>query len=310
MSTDLPILVLIAVVAIAVALAVFRRTEARGTGNDHRASHAHRPGMLAGFADIVDASIGMFLVRRLLGRSTVTRADGRAERARLALAAEEDARRSVVVGPMTAPPTRLVVAGTAASHSDRDLPDRQAHPVAAQTVVPVWTPRARVSPVGAMAAVGLVAVLVAAFAIWPRTEGGVMSATGTPAPPSPTADLVSATPVSTESPTPTVAPTALVTEAPSPTEPPTASPTATPAATSTPTRTPIAATAAPTPTRTPRPTTRPTTNPTPTPRVTPAPTATAAPTPTPTPTATVAPTPTLTLTPTPLVSPSPSPGPS
>ncbi|MBA2299446.1 MAG: hypothetical protein H0W22_01600, partial [Chloroflexi bacterium] len=215
MPADLPILALIAVVAIAVALTVFRRTEARGAGNGHRASHAHQPGMLAGFTDVVDASIGMFMIRRLLGRSTVTRADGRAERSRQALATEEEsARRSVVGGPMTAPPTRLVVAGTAASHTQRDLPDRQAHPVAAHAAVPAWTSRVRVSP-GAMAAVGLVAVFVAALAIWPRTEGGVLSATGTPAPPSPTADITSASPPPTAAPTPTIEPTPDATEAPS-----------------------------------------------------------------------------------------------
>src|SRR5688572_16603188 len=181
---DLPILLLIAVVAGGAALAAFLRTEAGGhgteLGNGNRVSQAHRPGVLAGAADIVDASIGMYLVRKALGRPTTTRAEGRAERARAALAAaEEDRRRAGVLPPAVVAPTRLVVAGTAASHSPQDLPDRQAHPVAARTVVPVWARRAPVSREAAFLAVGLVVVAVAAFAIWPRNEGDVLSATGT-----------------------------------------------------------------------------------------------------------------------------------
>src|SRR5688572_4263455 len=206
---ELPILLLIAAAAGGVALAVFLRTDAgkRGTGNgigygnEGRASHAHRPGVLAGAADIVDASIGMYLVRKALGRPTSTRAEGRAERARAVLAAaEEDRRRAGVLGPAVVAPTRLVVAGTAASHSPRDLPDRQAHPVAPRTVVPTWTRRVSVSREGAFAAAALVVVAVAAFAIWPRNDGGVLSVTGTPAPPSPTTDVASPMAVPSDSP--------------------------------------------------------------------------------------------------------------
>src|SRR5688500_13064638 len=147
---DLPILLLIAVTAGGAALAVFLRTDAGGNetenGNRNRGSQAHRPGVLAGAADIVDASIGMYLARKALGRPTTTRAEGRAERARAALAAaEEDRRRAGVLPPAVVAPTRLVVAGTAASHSPRDKPDRQAHPVTPRTVVPVWTRRVSVS---------------------------------------------------------------------------------------------------------------------------------------------------------------------
>src|SRR5687767_15321328 len=119
MPTDLPVLVLIAVAATAVAVAVLRRTTERDEGNGNRASQAHRPGIMAGVVDIVDGSIGMYMIRRLMGRPTTTRADGRAERARVALAAAEEAeaRRAGVAGPAIVAPTRLVVAGTAASHS-------------------------------------------------------------------------------------------------------------------------------------------------------------------------------------------------
>ena len=312
MSTELPILVLVAIVAVAAAWAVFRRTELGEAGNGHRVSQAHRPGFVAGLVDMVDVSIGLFMIRRLMGRSTASRADGRAERARLALAAaeEDDARRAGLVGPMNAAPTRLVVAGTAASHSARELRDRQAHPVAGQAVVPVWTSRARLSPAGAMAALGLVAVTVAAFAFWPRTEGDVLSATGTPAPPSPSADLATATPLPTESPTPTPQPTPVVTEGPGPTEPPTVEPT--PTAAATPMRTTVP-TATPTPrptvrpTATPRPTVRPTATPRPTAKPTASPTATPAPTPTPPPTPPPTPAPTPPPTPPPTPDPTPVP---
>src|SRR5687768_15188932 len=107
---DLPILLLIAVAAGGAALAAFLRTDTGGTGaeNGHgnRVSQAHRPGVLAGAADIVDASIGMYMVRKALGRPTTTRAEGRAERARVALAAaEEDRRRAGVLPPAVVAPT-------------------------------------------------------------------------------------------------------------------------------------------------------------------------------------------------------------
>jgi hypothetical protein len=310
---DLPILLLIAAAAGGTALAVFLRTDAgnHGTGNGAgsgsrtRASHAHRPGVLAGAADIIDASIGMYLVRKALGRSTSTRAEGRAERARVALAAaEEDRRRAGVLGPAIVAPTRLVVAGTAASHSPRDLPDRQAHPVAPRTVVPTWTRRASVSREATFAA-AVVVVAVAAFAIWPRNEGGVLSVTGTPAPPSPTADVSSQTAVPSDSPSPTAAP-AVASATPSPTTgaTPTPTPTATATATATVTPRPTAR-----PTNTPRPTARQTAKPTATPKPTAAPTPTPDPTPDPTPEPTPDPTPAPTPDPTPAPTPEPTPEP-
>ena len=75
MPTDLPVLVLIAVAATAVAVAVLRRTAQHETGAVRPPSQAHRPGLLAGAMDTLDASIGMYLLRRILGRSTTTRAE-------------------------------------------------------------------------------------------------------------------------------------------------------------------------------------------------------------------------------------------
>jgi hypothetical protein len=301
MPTDLPVLALIAVAATAVAVAMLRRTVEREGGSGLRASQAHRPGILAGMADIVDASIGMYLLRRTLGRPTTTRAESRAERASLALAAaDEDPRRTTDAGPAVVAPTRLVVAGTAASYSARDLPDRQAHPVAGTAVVPAWRRRSPVPREGLLAAAGLVAVLVAAIAIWPRPAGGVLSATGTPASLSPSAGQPSDTPTPSDLPSPSasVEPTAGVSSTTSPTVEATPTPTSTP---------PAAPTATPRPTA--RPTARPTTTPRPTAAPTPTPTTTVGPTPEPTPEPTPAPTPEPTPVPTPEPTPVPTPDP-
>ena len=290
---DLPVLVLIAVVALAAAVTVYRRTESRDAAGSHRASHAHRRGILAAAVDIVDASVGMHMVRGALGRPTTTRAERRAERAHTALvSAYEEARRAGSSGPPVVAPTRLVVAGTAASQSPRDVPDRQAHPLAGTTAAPAWRPPLSVAREGAVAAMGLVAVLVAASVLWSRGEGGVLSATGTPAPTDHAVELAS--------PTPAAEPTATVSLTSGPTTSPATAATPTPTATATPTDGPTA-------TRTPRPTARPTKTPKPTAQPTPTPTITASPTPTPA--ATREPTPAPTPEPTPVPTPAPTPVP-
>ena len=284
MPWDPLVLALIAAVAVAAGAAVYRRTEERASGNGHRVPQAHRRGIIGTFVDIVDASIAMHMIREALGRPTSTRAEGRAERARLALlAAEESARRTRTMAPDIAAPTRLVVAGTAASHSPRDLRDRQAHPVVGKTTVAARS-RVPVGREGLMAAAGLMGVLLAgfvtAFALWPRVEGGVLSTTGTPAPPSPTLEVGASVPASTESPTPvaSVAPTTEATATASPTATPTTRPTATSKATRTPRPTVR-------PTATPKPTVHATATPSPTPAATPAPTPEPTPEPTPAPSA-------------------------
>jgi hypothetical protein len=288
---DLPIVLLIAALAFGTALAVYLRTDAT--------SQAHRRSVLEGAVGIVDASIAMYMVRKALGRPTSTRAERATERARLAILAEADRRRAGAAGPAAVAPTRLVVAGTAASHSPRDLPDRQAHPVDGGPVVPIWARRSTVPREGVIALAGLAVVMIAAFAIWPRDAGGVLSATGTPAASSP-ADAVSpSTPIS--SPSPTVQPTAVATATASPT----ASPTPTPEPTPTPTATPRPASRS-TPRPTPRPTVRPTATPKPPATSEPTPTQTPEPTPTPTPQSTPEPTPEPTPAPTPVPSVPPS----
>ena len=278
MPADLPVLALIAVVAAAVAGGVLRRI-----GEREGASQAHRSGFVAGLVDLVDASVGAFLLRRLVRRPTTTRAEARAERSRLALAgAMADARRAALGGPAVEPPTRLVVAGTAASHSPDDLLDRQAHPLTGTTGVVVRSRWSASRGGGVLAAASLVAVLVAGFGLWSRNEGHVLSSMGTPAPPSAAAAPAAATPDPSPTPTAHVEPTASATASPTPTAPPTTAPTTRP--TATPTARPTA-TPTPRPTKTPKPTTtpKPTARPTPTPAATATPTPTPAATPTPTP---------------------------
>jgi hypothetical protein len=281
MPADLPVLALIAVVAAAVAGALLRRI-----GEREGASQAHRPGFVAGLVDLLDASTGAFLLRRLARRPTMTRAEARAERSRLALAgAVADARRAALGGPAVAAPTRLVVAGTAASYSPDDFLDRQAHPLTGTTGVVVRSRWSASRGGGVLAAASLVAVLVAGFGLWSRNEGRVLSSTGTPAPSTDAGAPAAATPDLDPSlaPTPDIAPSGAATLAPAPTAPPTAPPTTRPTATPTarPTATPTPrATKTPKPTNTPKPTTRPT----PTPAETPTPPPAATPTPEATPT--------------------------
>jgi hypothetical protein len=283
MPADLPVLALIVVVAAAVAGSVVRRI-----GEREGVSQAHRTGFVAGLVDLLDASMGAFLLRRLARRPTTTRAEARAERSRLALAgAAADARRAALGGPAVEAPTRLVVAGTAASHSREDILDRQAHPLTGGTGV-VVRPRGSTARGGALAAAGLVAIVVAGFGLWSRNEGHVLSSTGTPAPSSEGAAPVATTPAPSSAPTPVITPTDAADASATPTAPPTAAPTARPTATPTarPTATPTPRpTRTPKPTNTPKPTAKPTATPaaTPTPAPTPTPAATPAPTPTPPP---------------------------
>ena len=259
-----------------------------------RAPQAHRRGAMSTFADLVDGSIAMYVIRDRLGRSTATRAERRAEQARAAALARAEAIRLAREGapPEAAPPTHLVFAGTAASAGAMGRSGSQAHAIDAPGA---GVGRRSTLPVEMIAAVfGLVAVVVIVIAIWPTDTAAVPggSAEGSSAPPSASASEPLPTPSPTEvgSPVPP--------ESPSPSPSPTASPTPTPEVTPTPRPTA-------TPRRTPRPTPTPTPAPTPTP--TPAPTPTPDPTPTPTPTPTPEPTPSPTPDPTPNPTPVPKP---
>ncbi|MGK2849554.1 MAG: hypothetical protein ACSLFN_01370, partial [Candidatus Limnocylindrales bacterium] len=158
---------------------------------------AHRRGPLARFGALLDDSVGMFMLRQALRRPTSSRADQAARRVRRAEEIEiavmaEAARRAAALGrPAPVAPSRLVVAGTAAPHPDAEHQDRQAHPVPAVGVVPVWVERAHVARRhrarlwrDTAAAVGVLAIVLfgATRLLGGAEAGDVLSATGTPGP--------------------------------------------------------------------------------------------------------------------------------
>lgn len=268
-------------------------------------AQAHRRGPLARFGTLLDDSVGMFMLRQALGRPTSSRADQAARRARRAEEIEvavmaEASRRAAALGrPAPVAPQRLVVAGTAAPAPDAEHRDRQAHPVPAVGVVPVWAERAQLARRhrtrlwrDTAVAVGVLAVVLfgATRFLGGSGAGNVLSATGTPDPTSGASSSARAS--GGPSPSPSSAPPASASAS--------ASAVASGVATTSPT-----ATATPTPTRTPRPTATPTATPRPTARVTPRPTV--QPTPTPAPTGTASATPAPSPTPDPTPSPTPDP---
>jgi hypothetical protein len=248
---------------------------------------------------VIDESVGMYTLRRSLGRSTEATTDRVAAEAEAAARVSEDEiayRIGVPGAPEPTLPTRFVVSKAAP----------QAHRIA--PVVPIATrpvagsrPQARRS--GALPLqrrlAGLVTVLIMFFVAFaalslPRgPEGQVLSATGTPGGPgSPAAGDLGGGPSAAQSAglSEPVGPSGAESSpatASAPTTPDAVVATQAAGATprATPRRTP------PPPRQTPRPTSRPTPAPTPTPAATPEPTPGPTPEPTPGPTPDVSPTP-------------------
>ncbi|MEX1173002.1 MAG: hypothetical protein WEG56_10365 [Chloroflexota bacterium] len=295
MPTELIVLAVIAITVIVVGVIALGRVG--------RADEAHPRGPLAALGAMLDASIAMYLIRRLTGGSTVTRAERAAARLREeadALAvADMDHGRGVSTRPIAAVPSRIVVVGAADAVAERSgVRDERGK----RTML--WRD-------SAIAMLGLAAVLMVAMAVLPTGEGdgGVLGATGMPdhsgspsrssgasgdptvaetippvAPSGPPigslqpALTASSTATANTGPGPTTRPTTVPTRGP--TTAPTGSPSASPAPTSTPTPGP---TPTPIPTLTPTPTPTPTPDPTPTPAPTPDPDPIPTPTPDPTP---------------------------
>jgi outer membrane biosynthesis protein TonB len=247
----------------------------------------------------VDESIGMFVLRRALGRPTEAASDREAAQAEAAAHVDEDAiayRIGVPAAPQPTVPTRFVV-------SQAPLQAHRIPPVVPIATRPVAGGRPQARRGGVLmlqrrfAALGtLLAVLLVALAALslPRApEEAVLSATGTPdATPASSELAVTATSSASE---PVIArgsagltsplsPSASQPASPSPR--PAATVAGQPTATATPRRTPP-----PTPRPTPAPTPKPTPPPTPPPTLAPTPAPTLAPTPAPTPPPTPAPTP-------------------
>jgi hypothetical protein len=289
MPSDLA-LIAIAIVAIATVLlgvgVIWRRRRHPDPAQVHGA------GPLEPLVNLIDGSIAMYGIRRALGRPTATRRDRRlasAAQAAELLAADEIAHRIGVPGaPIPMRPTRIVVAGTAASidaDGDREL----THPAAAAVVVGSGpSPRIRFARDTAVALLGVAVVVLAVTTLAPLQDGAVLEATGTPlaaVPPGLTAEPTDTASLPTDAPS-TIVPSDRPSPSPTPTAlapiPASLEPELTPAPTPTPQVTPrpvVTPRPTPRPTATPRPTPRPTATPKPTPKPTPVPTPTPVPDP-------------------------------
>jgi len=182
MPLDPPVILAIAVVALFVASSVAQRT---GAHADQRAGvtrleNADRRGPIGAVIDLFDRSVAAYTLRSRLGLSTLTREQRKLAERHAAIVARADEMR-LARGPVGhVAPTRLVVAGAAATHG-----------------VPTFArPRSTLS-VELLAAVLSFAVVVGVvIGIWPRQHGAVLSATGTPsiASPAPSTSLPSDVP--------------------------------------------------------------------------------------------------------------------
>lgn len=184
MPIDLPVVLLVAVVALIVASTVARRAgdHADRVAGRRPPVHASRRGPTGAVADLLDQSVAAYGLRRRLGLSTKTRAERRADDARAALVAQaEEIRRHRTGAAPPVHPTHLVVAGQA---GETPRPPRVSRP-------PSTLPFELIA-----AAIGLVLVIGIVVAIAPRGTGGVLSATGVPADPTP----VVATPTASRQP--------------------------------------------------------------------------------------------------------------
>ena len=266
-----------------------------------------KPGAVDGALDVVDRSIGMYLLRRLTGRPTTSKPPPPDEPA-VALSADEVAYRIGVAGtpqpathvaapksPLVGGPTATAVTAAARPTAGLARPTTPGAPVA---------PRERLVRDSGVALLALVVVGLVAVLFWPHDptgepRGSVFVVNREVVTPSPTGEVEAATAENSgepETPIASAEPTGPLTPGSTPGTHPTAKPT--PRVTLRPGQTPT-----PTPRTTPTPTSNPTTTPSSTPDVTPTPTPDVTPPPTPEPTPT--PTPEPTPTPTPVESPSP-----
>jgi hypothetical protein len=185
MAVDLPVVVLIALAALFVASSASQRAAAHAdrVAGRRPVANAARRGPVGALIDLVDQSVAAYSIRRRLGLSTRTRSERRADEARAALVARADEIRQMrTSGAPAIRPAHLVVAGRAGE---------PARPQRGSSTLPLEL---------VAAAVGLVLVVGLVVAIAPRGSGGVLSATGVPAPTAPV--IPTPTPKPTPSPEP------------------------------------------------------------------------------------------------------------
>ena len=179
MPIDLPVVLIIAAVALVVASTVAQRAGAhadRAAGR-HRVAHSDRRGPIGAVIDVLDQSVAAYTVRTRLGLSTLTREERRAADQRAAAIAHAEDIRRVRIGA----PKRLVVAGSAGQAAPGGMPARSTLSVELLA-----------------AGLGLVVVVGIVIGMWPRERGGVLSETGAPA--------MSAAPSPVATPSPTASP--------------------------------------------------------------------------------------------------------
>ena len=169
MRIDLPVVFLVAIVALFVASTVAQRAGAhadRAAGR-RRVADADRRGPIGAVVDLLDRSVAVYTIRSRLGLSTLTRPERQAEAQRAAAIAQAEEIRRLRSGP-PAPiaPTRIVVAGTGGRR------DRAGARLPARSTVSVEL---------MAAGLGLAVVIGIVIGIWPRERGEVAGTTGAPA---------------------------------------------------------------------------------------------------------------------------------
>lgn len=179
MPIDLPVVFVVAIVALFVASTVAQRAGAhadRAAGR-RRVTDADRRGPIGAVVDLLDRSVAVYTIRSRLGLSTLTRPERRAEAQRAAAIAQAEEIRRLRSGPPSPiAPTRIVVAGSGTRRDRARLPARSTVSVELMA-----------------AGLGLAVVIGIVIGIWPRERGEVAGTTGAPA--------VTAAPSSVPSPT-------------------------------------------------------------------------------------------------------------
>ncbi len=285
------IIVFLAVIAV-VAVFGLRVARRRGSSNSALPVEPAESGPIDGARDVVDASVGMFLIRRLTQRKPKETTEEIT--AASALTADEVAYRIGAAGaPLMAdppaapvPPAAAGAAATAAAaraaaasapaspftaiqgaHAPNRMPVNMPPPVAPAPPPVVAPPRARLVRDAGFALVALVAVLVVAIVFWPsgngpQTGGVIIDPKASPtATPKATALALASTRPASAAPSGAAATAVPSVELTPSDAPPTTNPTAKPTSKAAPPPPPPD----PTPRPTPRPTPKPTPKPTPTP---------------------------------------------
>lgn len=169
MPIDLPVVLVVAVVALFVASTVAQRAGAHADriAGRRRIVDADRRGPIGAVVDLLDRSVAVYTIRSRLGLSTLTRPERRAEAQRAAAIAQAEEIRRLRSGPPSPiAPKRIVVAGSGTRHG------RAGARLPARSTVSVEL---------MAAGLGLAVVIGIVIGIWPRERGEVAGTTGVPA---------------------------------------------------------------------------------------------------------------------------------